>query len=114
MRDGTGSTVGIQYGKEPVAKSYNDMSEEEKEEVEKTLFILDHFCGSDELYHELVQVNPAHGQPRLVAVKQCRTALNNHLLEEISSVPGSNLEHREASNSVCAMRLPVETWEMVP
>ena len=35
---------------------FSNLPAEEKENVEKVLFLLDRFCASDELYHEIVQV----------------------------------------------------------
>ena len=39
-------------------RRYIQLSDEEKDAVKKTLFILDRFSGSDSLYHELTQIYP--------------------------------------------------------
>ena len=96
LADGDKKQVNIQFQENTTGKSYDKMTDKEKEDVEKTLYILDRFCGSDELYHELVQIDRQNGRPRLVAVKQCREKLNRKLLEEIFPAPG---EHPGACRS---------------
>ena len=39
-------------------KKITSLNDHEKENIEKALFLLDKFCASDELYHEMVQVRP--------------------------------------------------------
>ena len=62
LADKTGKVVTCEMDNRPAEKErdqnrgFNKLGEEEKKNVEKVLFLLDKFCGSDALYHEMAQV----------------------------------------------------------
>lgn len=54
---------------------FDSLSKEEKEKVEKVLFLLDKFCVGDMFYHEFSFV--CDGLPKSYLIKQCRENYNN-------------------------------------
>ena len=88
--DAQGKTHELAYGRGSFHTAYEKMQDEDKETVEKVLFILEKFCGSDQMYNDLVQVlnTNGNGMPKLYQVVQCRNQLNEPILEEISATPG--------------------------
>ena len=83
-------TIQIGAAEKTLSTSYNKMSEHDQEVVERTLFALEKFCGSDALYNDLVQVTSATGLPKLYQVVQCRNELNKPMLQEITPTPGNS------------------------
>ena len=79
-KTGASHTVMV-TGQESTASS---LSEEEKANVEKVLFLLDKFCVGDSFYHELTMV--MDGLPKSYLVKQRRDQLND--ICHITSTPG--------------------------
>lgn len=67
-------------------QKFDDLSNEEKSQVEKTLFTQDKFCVGDSFYHKLSMV--IDGLPRSYLIKQTRDQLNS--MSHISSTPGEN------------------------
>jgi len=63
---------------------YNNLSENDKTKIEQVLFLLDKFCVSDEVYHELSLIGD--GLPKSYLIKQKRTDLNK--LNHIERLPG--------------------------
>ena len=55
-------------------KGFDSLSEEEKEKVDKILFLLDKFCVGDSFYHEFSMYNDL---PKSYIIKQRRTQLND-------------------------------------
>ena len=55
-------------------RKYSTLSAQEKENVEKILFLLDKFCVGDSFYHEISMITDS--LPRSYLVKQCRDELN--------------------------------------
>lgn len=104
VTDKNNKTTTIQYGHSGFTTSYNQMSELEKEVVESTLFVLDQYCGSEAMYHELVQVAEGdRGRPKLYQVVQCKNELNKTLLVEIKATPGA-CPGSQRSLSTCLQR----------
>ena len=70
------SQANCQYSasQEEGERKYSSLPEEEKECVEKILFLLDKFCVGDAFYHEISMITD--GLPRSYLVKQCRDELN--------------------------------------
>lgn len=58
VTDGNGVGVDVPMSTEPAAEKriFQNLPPSEQENVEKVLFLMDKFCGSDSLYHEMVQV----------------------------------------------------------
>ena len=77
-----------EYQIEDRKKSYNELSDEEKEKVQQVLYITDRFCISEAVYHELTMAVNGEDLPRLYLVKQCKTNLNR--LCHISRTPGKD------------------------
>ena len=75
----TGKTVSFDYDSE-------DGNTADKETVEQMLFLLDKFCSSDEMYHELA----IHHEdlPRSYLIKQKRSDLNK--LSHVEMIPGKH------------------------
>ena len=65
--------------------------EDDKESVEQILFLLDRFCVSGELYHELSLVYD--DLPRSYLIKQKRSELNNlcHVQKVLGKFPGAQV-----------------------
>ena len=61
------------------------VSQEDKENLEQLLFLLDKFCVSDDMYHELTILY--NDSPRSYLIKQKRSDLNK--LSHIEKVPGN-------------------------
>ena len=77
-----GEAVEIKIGEESAGqkkkyRAFENLSNDEKEDVEKVLFLLDRHCVSDNFYHEMVQLRRNSGLPKLYLVKQRRTELHN-------------------------------------
>ena len=53
FKDDTGKSHTIEYQVENRKKSYNELSNEEKEKVQQVMHITDRFCISEAAYHEL-------------------------------------------------------------
>ena len=68
---------------ENTATGFDSLSEEEKEKVDKILFLLDKFCVGDSFYHEFSMYNDL---PKSYIIKQRRTQLND--MCHIVSTPG--------------------------
>ena len=68
----------------PGSNCFNALSEDDKEKVEKVLFLLDKFCVGDVFYHEMTMI--VDGLPRSNLVKQRHDQLNK--ICHISSTPG--------------------------
>ena len=68
---------------ENTATGLDSLSEEEKEKVDKILFLLDKFCVGDSFYHEFSMYNDL---PKSNLIKQRRTQLND--MCHIVSTPG--------------------------
>ena len=88
MKDNDGKAYHCNFSETYFHTTYDKMTDNEKEVVEKALFCLEKFCGSDALYNDLVQVLSAIELPKLYQIVQCRNALNKPVLEEISPTPG--------------------------
>lgn len=86
FNDDTGKTHTIEYQVEEGKKSYNELSDKEKEKVQQVLYITDRFCISEAAYHELTMTVNGEDLPRSYLVKQCKTDLNR--LCHISRTPG--------------------------
>lgn len=67
-------------------KGYEALSEKEKANVERTLFLMDRFAVGDNFIHEL-SMSPGSNLPRSYLIKQRRDDLNK--MCSISSTPGS-------------------------
>ena len=57
-------------------KCFNDLSEEDQDEVKSVLFLLDKFCIGDAAYHELTMYCGGEDLPRSNLIKQCKDDLN--------------------------------------
>ena len=66
------------------SNGFNALSEDDKEKVEKVLFLLDKFCVGDVFCHEMTMI--ADDLPRSYLVKQKRDQLSN--ICHISSMSG--------------------------
>jgi hypothetical protein len=79
------STTNEQLSSNPEGNQYENLSEEEKAKVERTLFLMDKFGVGDSFIHEL-SMSPGLDLPRSYLIKQKRDDLNN--LCSITSTPG--------------------------
>lgn len=87
FKDDTGKFHTMEYHTEERGKkSYNELTDEEKEKVQQILFLTDKFCISEAAYHELIMSADGEHLPRSYIVKQCKTHLNS--LCHISRIPG--------------------------
>ena len=88
FKDDTGKSHTIEYQVENRKKSYNELSDEEKEKVQQVMYVTDRFCISEAAYHELTMTVNGEDLPRSYLVKQCKTNLNR--LCHISRTPGKD------------------------
>ena len=77
-----GNSYTVDFNNEPSAIHNTDKEEDEK--LEQVLYLLDKFCASDELYHELTMM--CDDLPKSYLIKQKRNQLNN--ICNIEPVPG--------------------------
>ena len=67
-------------------KSFDDLSEEDKEKIRKLVYILDKFSISVEGYHELTMLEGDEEMTKSYVVKSCQNTLNKSF--DISARPG--------------------------
>ncbi|CAB4025093.1 Hypothetical predicted protein, partial [Paramuricea clavata] len=72
--------------REGTSKSYQKLSEDEKDVIKQVTFITDRFCIGEAAYHELTFGESGADLPRSYLIKQCKQDLNK--LVHISRTPG--------------------------
>ena len=79
---------------ENTATGFDSLSEEEKEKVDKILFLLDKFCVGDSFYHEFSMYNDL---PKSYIIKQWRTQLNDmcHIVSTPGRAEGGEVSFKE-------------------
>ena len=79
---------------ENTATGFDSLSEEEKEKVDKILFLLDKFCVGDSFYHEFSMYNDL---PKSYIIKQRRTQLNDmcHIVSTPGRAEGAEVSFKE-------------------
>ena len=88
FEDEAGSSHSVEYQTtDKGAKSFRNISEDEKNKVRQILFISDKFCIGEAAYHELTMVPGGEGIPRSYLVKQCKNYQLNQLCH-VSKTPG--------------------------
>lgn len=79
-------TLEYQLTAEKRAKSYQDLSDDEKNKIRQILYITDKFCIGESAYRELTMVPGGEKLPRSYLVIQCKNNLNQ--LCHVSRTPG--------------------------
>jgi len=79
-------TLEYQLTAEKRAKSYQDLSDDEKNKIRQILYITDKFCIGESVYRELTMVPGGEKLPRSYLVIQCKNNLNQ--LCHVSRTPG--------------------------
>ena len=77
----------MDYSDKAEKKSYQNLSEEEKQKVQSVLFVLDKFCIGEATYHDLTTIADGESLPRSYLIKQCKEELNK--LSHITRTPGA-------------------------
>lgn len=77
----------MDYSDKGGKKSYQNLSEDEKQKVQSVLFVLDKFCIGEVAYHELTMTANGESLPRSYLIKQCKEELNK--LCHITRTPGA-------------------------
>ncbi|CAB3998260.1 Hypothetical predicted protein [Paramuricea clavata] len=87
LQDEKGTISSLNYQESP--PSISDLSCDDHSNLEKVLFLLDKFCVSDEIYHELTLVSEE--LPRSYLIKQLRSNLNKtyHIERTSGPCPGA-------------------------
>ena len=89
FEDETGLHHEIKYSsstRENTSKSYEELSDDEKDVIKQVTFITDRFCIGEAAYHELTMGESGSDLPRSYLIKQCKHDLNK--LVKISRTPG--------------------------
>ena len=76
----------LSTGSKKGSRSYKDLPEKEKQDIQQVLFIMDKFCIGEAAYHELTCCAGGQELPRSYLVKQCKEDLNK--LCSIERTPG--------------------------
>ena len=84
--DDSGKDHCLSIRSEKASKSYNELPNEEQEDIQQVLFIMDKFCIGEAAYHELTCCPGGEELPRSYLVKQCKENLNK--LCSIERTPG--------------------------
>ena len=79
---------------ENIATGLDSVSEEEKEKVDKIVFLLDKFCVGDSFYHEFSMYNDL---PKSYLIKQQQTQLNDtcHIVSTPGRAEGAEVSFKE-------------------
>ena len=90
LQDEKGTISSLNYDQE-FPPNISDLSCDDQSNLEKVMFLLDKFCVSDEVYHELTLVSEE--LPRSYLIKQLRSNLNKtyHLETTSGTCPGALL-----------------------
>ena len=76
MIDEFGKIRWLSIGSEKGSRSYKDLPEKEKEDIQQVLFIMDKFCIGEAAYHELTCCAGGEELSRSYLVKKCKEDLN--------------------------------------
>ena len=85
--DETSAIFSMNYSDKAGKKSYQNLSEEEKQKVQSVLFVLDKLCIGEAAYHELTMIADGESLPRSYLIKQCKEELKK--LCHITRTPGA-------------------------
>ena len=84
--DNSGKDHCLSIRSEKASKSYNELPNEEQQDIQQVLFIMDKFCIGEAAYHKLTCCPGGEELPRSYLVKQCKENLNK--LCSIERTPG--------------------------
>ncbi|XP_020911538.2 uncharacterized protein LOC110249299 [Exaiptasia diaphana] len=84
--DVNGNDFPLSFTDNTKAKSYKNLSEEEKNRIKEVLFIQDKFCVGEAAYHELTMSEGGESLPRSYLIRQCKDSMNE--LCHIERTPG--------------------------
>ncbi len=84
--DDSGKAHCLSFASERGLKSYKELPDGERQDIQQVLFIMDKFCIGEAAYHELTCCPGGEELPRSYLVKQCKEHLNK--LCYIESTPG--------------------------
>ena len=74
--DDSGKDHCLSIRSEKASKSYNELPNEEQQDIRQVLFIMDKFCIGEAAYHEITCCPGGGELPRSYLVKQCKENLN--------------------------------------
>ncbi len=92
VRDEDGCSYPLYFNNHDNATPPTDYPEDDKNNLEKILFLLDKFCVGDEVYHEFTTLS--EDLPKSYLIKQLRSDLNKtyHIERTMGKCPGAKLD----------------------
>lgn len=90
-------------------RSYNDLSQVEKDKVQQVLYITDSFCVSEAAYHELTMMDGGENLPRSYLVRECKNHLNSfcHITRTPGEAEGAELDLESELQNVIKERASI-------
>lgn len=84
--DNSGKDHCLSIGLEKETKSFNELPNQEQQEIQQVLYVMDKFCIGEAAYHKLTCCPGGEELPRSYLIKQCKENLNK--LSSIERTPG--------------------------